>query len=78
MGAQGDLHMEITDRGSGIAPDHLSRIFEPLFTTKEYGTGLGLMNVKRLVEDNEGNFTVTSTPGEGRTCTLRFRPVAAE
>ena len=78
MGAQGDVHMKVTDSGSGIAPDHLSRICEPFFTTKEYGTGLGLTNVKRLVEDNGGNLAVTSTPGEGTTCTLRFRPTAAE
>ena len=78
MGAQGDVDIEVTDSGSGIAPTHISRVFEPFSTTKEYGTGLGLTNVKRLVEDNEGNFTVTSTPGEGTTCTLRFRPVAAE
>ena len=78
VGAQGDVYIEVTDSGSGIAPDHLSRIFEPFFTTKEYGTGLGLTNVKRLVEDNAGNLTVTSTPGEGTTCTLRFRPTAAE
>ena len=78
MGAQGDVHMEVTDSGSGIAPDHISRIFEPFFTTKEYGTGLGLTNVKRLVEDNEGNLAVTSAPGEGTTCTFRFRPTAAE
>ena len=77
MGAQGDVDMEITDSGSGIAPDHLSRIFEPFFTTKEYGTGLGLTNVKRLVEDNGGSLAVTSTPGEGTSCTLRFRPAAA-
>jgi signal transduction histidine kinase len=71
------VDMEVTDSGSGIAPDHLSRIFEPFFTTKEYGTGLGLTNVKRLVEDNGGSLAVTSTPGEGTSCTLRFRPAAA-
>lgn len=71
----GDVELEVTDSGNGIAPDHLSRIFEPFFTTKEYGTGLGLTNVKRLVEDNGGNLAVTSTPGGGTSCRLRFHPV---
>ncbi|MCE3222192.1 MAG: putative Histidine kinase [Nitrospira sp.] len=74
-GTQGDVELEVTDSGSGIAADHLSRIFEPFFTTKEYGTGLGLTNVKRLVEDNGGSLAVTSRLGEGTSCTLRFRPV---
>ncbi len=74
--AQYDVTLEVTDSGSGITADHLSRIFEPFFTTKEYGTGLGLTNVKRLVEDNGGSLAVTSTSGEGTTCTLRFHSAA--
>ena len=73
MGAQGEVDIEVTDSGSGIAPDHLSRIFEPFFTTKEYGTGLGLTNVKRLVEDNGGTLTVMSRTREGTTFTRRLR-----
>ncbi|MGC3973190.1 MAG: ATP-binding protein [Nitrospira sp.] len=63
----------MTDTGSGISPDHLGRIFEPFFTTKTYGTGLGLTNVKRLVEDNGGTLAVTSNQGKGTSFTLRFR-----
>ncbi|HNC82416.1 MAG TPA: ATP-binding protein [Nitrospira sp.] len=70
----GTVEINVTDTGSGIAPDHLGRIFEPFFTTKTYGTGLGLTNVKRLVEDNGGTLVVTSNQGKGTTCTLRFRP----
>jgi len=70
----GDVEIEVTDTGGGIAPDHLGRIFEPFFTTKDYGTGLGLTNVKRLVEDNGGTLAVTSNQGTGTTFTLRFRP----
>lgn len=77
LGEQGDVEIEVSDSGSGILPDHLSRIFEPFFTTKEYGTGLGLTNVKRLVEDNGGSFAVTSVLGEGPSFTLRFRPAAS-
>ena len=77
LGDQGDVEIEVADSGNGIAPDHLSRIFEPFFTTKEYGTGLGLTNVKRLVEDNDGILTVTSSLGKGTSCTLRFHPATA-
>ncbi|HVG01482.1 MAG TPA: ATP-binding protein, partial [Nitrospira sp.] len=73
---QGDVEIEVSDSGSGIAPEHLSRIFEPFFTTKEYGTGLGLTNVKRLVEDNGGTLTVKSQPEAGTSCMLRFRPAS--
>ncbi|ULA66180.1 MAG: Histidine kinase domain-containing protein [Nitrospira sp.] len=68
--------IDVTDTGSGIPPNHLARVFEPFFTTKNYGTGLGLTNVKRLVEDNGGTLTVTSNQGTGTTFTLRFRPAS--
>lgn len=71
---QGDVELDVTDSGIGIAPDHLSRIFEPFFTTKEYGTGLGLTNVKRLVEENGGTLTVKSQLETGTSFTLRFGP----
>ena len=71
------VEIEVADTGSGIAPEHLSRIFEPFFTTKPYGTGLGLTNVKRLVEDNGGTLIVNSTVGKGTSCTLRFRRAAS-
>lgn len=64
--------LEVTDSGSGIAPEHLPRLFEPFFTTKEYGTGLGLTNVRRLVEDNGGKIDVRSKPGEGSTFALHL------
>jgi len=78
LGTGGEVEIDVTDTGDGIAPDHLSRIFEPFFTTKDYGTGLGLTNVKRLVEDNGGSLTVTSSLGKGTTCTLRFRAAAGQ
>jgi signal transduction histidine kinase len=64
-GDNGFIEIEIKDTGPGIAAAHLPRIFEPFFTTKEYGTGLGLTNVKRLIEDNGGILTVASTEGTG-------------
>jgi len=70
--AQGRIAIEVEDSGSGIDPGALARIFEPFFTTKEYGTGLGLTNVKRLIEDNGGTITVESEPGRRTRFTLRF------
>ncbi len=62
----------IADTGTGITPDHMKQIFDPFFTTKEYGTGLGLTNVKRLVEDNGGHLEIHSTEGQGTEVTLRL------
>lgn len=74
-GEHGQIEIEIVDTGCGIAPDHLERIFEPFFTTKEYGTGLGLTNVKRLIQDNGGLLDVQSQEGTGSRFMIRF-PVA--
>jgi len=71
----GRVAIEIADTGCGIAPEQLTRIFEPFFTTKSSGTGLGLTNVKRLVEDNGGTIAVHSEPGTGTRFVLRFLPV---
>ncbi|HUZ72198.1 MAG TPA: ATP-binding protein [Stellaceae bacterium] len=53
------------DNGPGIAPEILGRVFEPLFSTKNFGTGLGLATVKHIVEQHEGSIAIASTPGEG-------------
>ncbi len=71
-GDEDAVEIEVADTGCGIPEANLSRIFEPFFTTKEYGTGLGLTNVKRLVEDNGGTLTVTSEEGKGSSFTVRF------
>jgi len=64
----------ITDTGCGIAPEHLTHIFEPSFTTKPpgEGTGLGLAIAYRIVEDHGGDFQVESTVGQGATFTVRI------
>lgn len=66
----GIVAIRVSDTGDGIAPDHLENIFEPFFTTKAYGVGLGLTNVRRLVEENGGKITVESQKGKGTTFTL--------
>jgi signal transduction histidine kinase len=61
----GRIELGVEDTGVGIAPEHLERIFEPLFTTKSKGIGLGLSLVKRLVEANNGTIRVETAPGKG-------------
>ena len=76
--ADGDgLWVAVADTGVGIAPEHLEKIFEPLFTTKAKGIGLGLAVAKMLVEANGGAVTVESAPGRGTRFEVRF-PVAPE
>ncbi len=69
---QGQVEIEIADTGCGIAPAHLEHIFEPFFTTKDYGTGLGLTNVKRLIQENGGFLDVQSQEGTGSRFLIRF------
>jgi signal transduction histidine kinase len=71
----GGIAVVVADTGGGISKTDLRRIFEPFYTTKEYGTGLGLTNVKRLVEDNRGTIEVESEKGQGSRFIIRF-PVA--
>jgi signal transduction histidine kinase len=59
------VRLEIADNGPGIAPEQLSRIFDPFYTTKERGIGLGLSVVQRIVEDHEGQIQVISEVGRG-------------
>lgn len=61
------LRIAVIDAGSGIAPDMLERIFDPYFTTKPQGTGLGLPIALRIIEAHGGTLDVTSTLGRGTT-----------
>jgi signal transduction histidine kinase len=72
--ASSSVIVEITDTGSGIAPEVLSRIFEPLFTTKRIGTGsgLGLTITRGIVTSLGGTIEVESTLGEGSTFRVVF------
>ena len=58
------------DTGVGIQPDHLERIFDLYFTTKEHGSGIGLSMVYRTVQLHDGEIEVQSTPGRGTTFRL--------
>ncbi len=68
--------IDVTDTGRGIAPEDISKVFEPYFSTKETGTGLGLAIVKKAIDDHRGTITVKSKPGEGTTFTITL-PVSA-
>ncbi len=66
---EGDVVVEVSDNGVGIAPAHVARIFEPFFTTKspQSGTGLGLAICERLVTEMGGTISVESIPSKGST-----------
>jgi signal transduction histidine kinase len=69
--------IEITDTGRGIAPEDISKVFEPYFSTKETGTGLGLAIVKKAIDDHNGTISVKSKPGTGTTFTITLPTGAA-
>ena len=68
--------VSVTDDGPGMTADVLRRIFDPLFTTKRNGTGLGLSVARKLMEAQSGAIAVESTPGKGTTFHLFLRSSA--
>ena len=63
------LQLDISDTGKGLEPDILERIFEPYFSTKDSGTGLGLPIAKKIVEDHGG--TVVAAPNQPQGLSIR-------
>jgi two-component system, NtrC family, sensor histidine kinase HydH len=59
------IMVSIEDTGAGIPEDKLKEIFNPFFTTKDKGTGLGLAVIQRIVQDHQGDIRVDSEPGRG-------------
>jgi len=72
--SRGRVEIDVEDTGVGIPPEHLSRIFDLYFTTKDKGSGIGLSMVYRIVQLHDGEVEVQSTPGMG----TRFRLVLAQ
>jgi signal transduction histidine kinase len=70
--AAGGVRIEVIDRGSGIPPEIVDRIWDPFFTTRSEGTGLGLSICRRIVEDHRGTIQVRSDAGDGTVVTLTF------
>ncbi len=71
------IEVALTDTGQGIAPEHLSRILDPFFTTKEKGTGLGLSVVYGIVERHGGKLDIRSEIGKGTTVIIRLPAAGA-
>lgn len=59
---QGFVHIEVQDLGPGVPADIMDKIFDPLFTTKQTGTGLGLVSCKSIIEQHGGKITVSNNP----------------
>ena len=66
------VQIDVADTGIGIRPEHLSKIFDLYFTTREQGSGLGLSMVYRTVQLHDGTIEVESSPGHGATFRLRL------
>ena len=72
-----EVGLRFQDSGPGIAPENLSRVFEPLFTTKSNGLGLGLPICYEIVQQHGGRLTVDSPPGCGAVFTI-WLPLAPQ
>jgi signal transduction histidine kinase len=66
------VYTKITDNGSGIDEQDLPRIFDPFFTKKASGTGLGLSVSYKIIESHKGNILVSSRVGEGTSFILQL------
>lgn len=75
---EGDfVKISFSDAGQGVAPENMEKLFQPLFTTKARGMGLGLAASKKLVEANGGTIEAESLPGKGATFTVTLPAEAA-
>jgi two-component system sensor histidine kinase AtoS len=68
----GELALRVRDDGVGIAPENLDKVFDPFFSTKASGTGLGLAMVHRIVDAHGGTIGIDSRPGAGTTVEMRL------
>lgn len=70
----GELVLAVTDNGGGMTAEVRARVFEPLFSTKAFGVGLGMALVKRIVEQHGGRVEIESEPGAPGTCVALHLP----
>src|SRR5262249_19574119 len=66
------ITLAISDTGEGIEPDHLPKIFDPFFSTKEGGTGLGLALTQQIIGEHGGKIDVQAERGRGTTFSVRL------
>ncbi|QSO52156.1 PAS domain S-box protein [Alicyclobacillus curvatus] len=66
----GMVQASFTDNGEGIPPEQLQRLGEPFYTTKDHGTGLGLLVTRRILDAHNGSFEIVSEVGKGTTVTV--------
>jgi two-component system, sporulation sensor kinase E len=66
------VNISFTDTGGGMSAESLSHVFEPYFTTKSSGSGLGLLIVRRIVREHGGEMAIESNEGKGLTLTIRL------
>jgi signal transduction histidine kinase len=71
------LHDAVKDTETGISPENMKKLFEPLFTTKLKSIGLGLVVSRKLAEANGGRIEVQSEPGKGSSFTL-YLPISSK
>jgi signal transduction histidine kinase len=68
----GSVEISVTDNGIGVLPEAMERVFDPFFTSKDDGSGLGLAAVHQIVEEHGGNVRFESVAGEGTIVRVRF------
>lgn len=71
---KGEIHLEVSDTGTGLTPEECDRLFTPYYTTKQHGTGLGLAVVQSVISDHGGRISVESEMGIGTSFHI-FLPV---
>nr|HPO10030.1 ATP-binding protein [bacterium] len=74
---EGQVNFIFTDTGAGILDSDMEKVFEPYFTTRESGTGLGLMIVNRIVHEHHGDVNIRSRIGQGTQAIVSL-PMAPE
>ena len=72
MKVDNEYVIAVTDTGTGMSNDVKNKLFKPFYTTKRWGTGLGLTVCKQVVEAHGGNISVESDLGKGSTFTMRI------
>lgn len=70
---EGEVRIIVADRGPGVAPEDRRRIFEPYYTTKKHGTGLGLALARQTIQAHGGSITIEDTPGGGASFVITMK-----